>query len=122
MRIFDTITDENFTIYAAKHYDNCQCTDVEEFNDDLNRFRYLKRLFGRYHQQGDLQERLILNHLVVLFNIFGIEPTKRMLLFKVDEIHYSALKTFLVFLHYLKEDEMVEVPLDQTIVDKLRNI
>lgn len=122
MKVFDTITDETFELFAAKHYQNPHCVDVEEFYDDLNRFRYLKRLLGRYESCGDLQERLILNHLIVLFNVFGIEPAKKMLVFKLDEKHLPIIKPFLVLLHYLREDELVEVPLDSLVVERLRNI
>lgn len=122
MKVFDNLTDDNFELFAAKHYDNPQCVDVEEFQADLNRFRYIKRLLGRYDACGDLQERLILNHIIVLFNVFGIEAAKRMLLHKVDHKHYSIIKPFLVFLHYIHEHELVDIPLDMNVVEKLRNI
>jgi len=122
MRIFDTINDDNFELYAAKHYDNPQCVDVEEFQADLSRFKYIKRLLGRYDTCGELQERLILNHIIVLFNVFGIEPAKKMLLFKIENRHHSVIKPFLVFLNYLREDELVEIPLDENVVSRLRNI
>jgi len=122
MRIFDTINDENFELYAAKHYDNPQCVDIEEFQADLCRFKYIKRLLGRYDSCGELQERLILNHIIVLFNVFGIEAAKKMLLFKIDSRHYSVIKPFLILLHYLREDELIDVPLDENVVAKLRNI
>lgn len=122
MKLFDIITDDNFELFAANSYNNPHCIDVEEFQGDLNRFRYVKRLLGRYESCGDLQERLILNHLIVLGNVFGIDPLKKMLFFKVDEKHYPVIKPFLVFLHYLKEDELVETELDPTVVERLRNI
>lgn len=122
MKVFDTLTDDNFLLYAAHYYENPQCSDAEEFYDDLNRFKYLKRLLGRYKQSGDLQERLILNHLIVLHNVFGIEPAKRMLEFKIGREYLPIIKPFLVFLHYLKEEELVEVELDPVVVDRLRKI
>jgi hypothetical protein len=122
MRLFEELTDDNFVIFAAKHYDNPQCSSSEEFYDDLNRFKYLKRLFKRYKQNGDLQERLILNHIVVLYNVFGIKPSNKMMFFKMELEYWSALKTFLVFLNYLPEDEKVEVPIDNMIADKLRKL
>ena len=94
----------------------------DEFKEDLTRFKYLKRLLRRYEQYGDLQERLILNHIIVLYNVFGIEAANRMMWFKVEPEHYSILKTFLIFLNYLPEDSHVEIPLDQEIINKLRNL
>jgi|TARA_R110000744_G_scaffold142412_4_gene254068 hypothetical protein len=122
MRLFDELNSENFFLFASKHYVNKQCTEVEEFYEDLNRFKYLKRLLRRYEASGELQERLILNHLIVIFNVFGIESATRMVFFKTDVSSYPQLKTFLVYLNYLKEDEHVEIPLDSHIVSILRNL
>lgn len=122
MQLFDELNNDNFLLYASKYYDNKQCTEVEEFYEDLNRFKYLKRLLRRYETNGELQERLILNHLIVLFNVFGIAHAKRMTFFKTDVSSLSTLKTFLVYLNYLKEDEYVDIPLDAHIIKVLRNL
>jgi hypothetical protein len=122
MRLFEELNEDNFNIFAANNYNNPQCHDLEEFYDDLQRFKYLKRLLKRYHQNDDLQERLILNHLVVIYNLFGIKAANRMIFYKMELEYWSAIKTFLVFLNYVPEDYKVEVPLDQYIVDKLRNL
>ncbi len=122
MQLFDELNNDNFLLYASKYYDNKQCTEVEEFYEDLNRFKYLKRLLRRYETNGELQERLILNHLIVLFNVFGIVHAKRMTFYKTDASSLSTLKTFLVYLNYLKEDEYVEIPLDPRIIKVLRNL
>ena len=122
MQVFDKLTNKNFKLYAAQHYNNPECTDVEEFQQDLNRFKYLKRLLTRYELTGELQERLILNHLIVLYNVFGIKPCNRMILFKINESHYHYIKPFLVYLHYLAEDEMLEVGMDPLIVNVLREL
>lgn len=122
MKVFDKLTNKNFKLYAAQHYNNPECTDVEEFQQDLNRFKYLKRLLTRYELTGELQERLILNHLIVLYNVFGIKPCNRMILFKINESHYHYIKPFLVYLHYLAEDEMLEVGMDPLIVNVLREL
>lgn len=90
----DTLDDSNFILYAAKHYDNPQCYDVDEFYDDLKRFKYIKRLFGKYHDTGEIRENLILNHIVVLYNVFG-EAATRMLFFKLVG-YYPYLKPFLI--------------------------
>tara|TARA_B110000977_G_scaffold196902_1_gene278249 strand:- start:145 stop:516 length:372 start_codon:yes stop_codon:yes gene_type:complete len=122
MKIFETITHSNFELFAAQHYNNPECTSVDEFKEDLSRFKYLKRLLKRYEQAGDLQERLILNHLIVLYNVFGIEAADRMLWYKVDENHWPIIKTFLVFLHYLEESHKVEIPLDNNVIQRLREL
>jgi len=120
--IFDVLTEENFTLFAAKSYANPQCTHIEEFYDDLNRFKYLKRLLKRYREHDDLQYRLILNHIIVLYNVFGIKSANKMMFYKLDKEYWHIVKTFLVYLHYLPEDELINVPLDPTVVDVLRKV
>jgi len=105
-----------------QNYDNNQCADIEEFKEDLARFKYLKRLFRRYEVHNDLQERLIVNHIIVIYNVFGLKAANRMIWFKVDEEHHPYLKPFLVFLNYLDESEKVEVPLDLNIINVLRKL
>ena len=122
MKLFDTLTSRNFELFASQHYNNPECCDIEEFREDLTRFKYLKRLLRRYEQYGDLQERLILNHIIVLYNVFGIDAANRMMWFKIEPEHYSMLKTFLIFLNYLHEDSKVEIPLDQNVINKLRKL
>ena len=116
------LTDDNFMLFAARNYNNPQCETSEEFYDDLQRFKYLKRLFKRYVNNSDLQERLILNHIIVLYNVFGIKPCNMMMFHKIEKEYWSVLKTFLVFLNYLPESDMVEVPLDSKVIDVLRKI
>jgi len=122
MKLFDKLTNNNFSLYASNHYGNRQCCSIEEFKDDMQRFKYLKRLFKRYSAYNDLQERLILNHIIIIYNVFGIKAATRMLFFKVEEQHHAALKTFLVYLHYLKEEEHLSIPLDDKIIKVLRKI
>jgi len=127
---FQNLNDDNFILYAIKCYDNPNCKDVEEFNEDLLRIIYLKRLFKKYHNGGELRERLILNHLITLYNVFGIEGATRILFFKIEPKLYSILKTFLIYLNYIKpnstvpflEIDLVSIQLDQGIIDKLRTI
>lgn len=122
MKLFDELTSKNFKLFAAHNYNNPECTDIEEFKEDLSRFKYLKRLLTRYEEHGELQERLILNHLIVLYNVFGIEAGNKMIWYKIEEKHYQYIKPFLVYLHYLPEDEKVEIAMDPTIVDILREL
>lgn len=122
MKVFDKLTDRNFEFFAMQHYDNRECCDIEEFKEDLARFKYLKRLFRRYEVHNDLQERLILNHIIVIYNVFGIKAANRMMWFKIDEVHYHYLKPFLVFLNYLDVNEKVEIKMDQNVINVLRNV
>lgn len=121
------LTEDNFLTYAMHHYDNIQCYSLEEFNDDLKRFLYLKKLFSRYKHEDDLKENLILNHLIVIYNIFGDQATN-MLFFKVEEEYWNILTTFLVFLNRMPEElpqyniKLSEVELDDHIIQTLRKI
>jgi hypothetical protein len=99
---FDNLDNTNFLLYAAKHYDNPQCFDTKDFYDDLKRFKYLKRLFNRYKETGELKERLIINHLQVLYNLFGSEATTRMLFFSLKK-HHECLKPFLILFNTMPE-------------------
>ena len=127
----DTLTDDNFLMYAIKHYNNPSCRGIQDFNDDLRRLRYIKRLLGRYRQTGVIKERLVINHLVVFFNVFGVEAATRMLFFKIKESLWPELKTFLVYLNYMPQVVIVsnglrlpesEIPLDQVLVEILRKL
>tara|TARA_Y100001937_G_scaffold84145_1_gene113846 strand:+ start:15 stop:383 length:369 start_codon:yes stop_codon:yes gene_type:complete len=122
MKVFDKLNRKNFKLYASQNYNNPECIDVNEFKEDLSRFKYVKRLLSRYEAHSDLQERLILNHLIVIYNCFGIEAANRMLWYKIDENHWHYIKPFLVFLHYLPENEKVDIPMDPYIVEVLRKL
>jgi len=128
--VYEDLTEENFMLFAAKYYENPHCTDLLEFHDDLKRIRYLKRLFKKFEQSGELKERLILNHLLVLYNVFETRAMTRILVFKLSE-QLKYLKPFLLFLNYWRDDlGMIngnkfvdsEVPLDATIVKMLREV
>ena len=122
MKIFDTLNRRNFELFASQNYNNPECLDIEEFKEDLSRFKYLKRLLRRYELTEDLQLRLILNHIIVIYNVFGIEAANKMVWYKIEPEHWTYIKPFLVFLNYLPVDEKVEIPLDPLIVDLLRKI
>ena len=116
------LTSKNFLLYAAKHYQNPKCIDEEEFQEDLKRFKYIKRLLNRYRASGELSERLILNHLIVLLNVFGHEATVEMLALKIELEHWPALKPFLVYLRALKNDEFTGIEMDKFAIERLREI
>lgn len=98
--MFDNLNDENFLMYAIKSYNSSNCI-MSEFEEDIKRLKYIKRLIKRYKSTGDLKERLILNHIIVLSNVFGTEAAVRMLFYKFDPEDYAILHTFLIFLSYM---------------------
>jgi hypothetical protein len=125
------LTEENFIMYAMKYYDNPSCKGMAEFLDDIKRFKYIKRLLGKYTSGKELKERLIINHMIVLNNLFGVEATTKMLFFKIDKKFWPQLKTFLVFLNYMPEKIILnkgvaiiesEIPIDDNIVEILRRV
>lgn len=129
--MFEVVNEDNFVLYAAKHYDNPQCFDTEEFYDDLKRIKYIKRLFNRYVETGDLKERLILNHIMILYNVFGDVATK--LLFVKLQDHYTLLKPFLVLINRMPDKitgvmtssntiYSSDIAMEPGIVKALRNI
>jgi hypothetical protein len=127
---FDDLNNDNVMLYAAKAYDKPNCI-MSEFKEDMKRFNYLKRLFQRYRKLGELRERLIINHLVVLYNVFGPEVTTRLLFYKLSKEDYSSLKTYLLFLNYMPEKiygikgqdiHSSEISVDMKIANVLRNI
>ncbi len=99
---FENLTDENIMLYAAKAYDKPNCI-MSEFTEDMKRLNYLKRLFRRYRKHNEMRERLILNHIVVLNNLFGPEVTTRLLFYRMSKDDFSVLKTYLVFLNLMPE-------------------
>lgn len=123
------LTKENFLLYAIKAYDNPHCSGMKEFHDDLKTFRYVNRLFRRYAVEGELKERLIVNHIITLCNVFGVEAATNMLIFKTPIEYLSYLKTFLVYLNlfdldrvfYYDNTELV-VPIDAEIANRLRKL
>ena len=127
--IFDDLNEKNFLLYAMKEYNNPQCVQVEEFYDDLKKVKYIKRLFNQYLNEGVLKERLLLNHIIVFYNVFPVRSATRILFLKIEEEFWPILKTFLVYLSYMPEtiDSINgraiisdDIQLDQGVVDRLR--
>ena len=119
---FPKLTSENINMFALKHYDNPTCIDEKEFLDDMKRFKYLKRLFRKYDTTKELKVRLILNHIIVLSNVFGVEAATTLLFFKIENQHWGLLKTFLVYLHIMPENDLVKVPINTKIMGELLRI
>ncbi len=127
---FEDLNNENFLIYSMKAYDKPNCL-MSEFKEDMKRFNYLKRLFNKYRKNKELKEQLVLNHLVVIYNVFGVESATRMLFFKVAKEDYSTLKTFLLFLNYMpsivfgvkgEDIRSSDIDVDLELADTLRKI
>ena len=125
---FDDLTNDNILLYSAKAYDKPNCI-MSEFTEDMKRFNYLKRLFKRYRKLNELREQLVLNHLVVIYNVFGPEVATRLLFFKMAKDDYSALKTYLLFLSCMPEkvrgikgQDLIssDIPVDMKIAETLR--
>ena len=116
------LTEDNLFLYAAKHYYNPQFSDIEEFHEDLKRFKYIKRLINRYLENDDLAERLILNHVIIIFNVFGIEAALNILELKLDKKQWPVMKPFLVFLKYITNEQYTGISMDQNVVEVLRKI
>jgi len=125
------LTEENFIMFAVKNYDNPGCHGMDEFYDDLKRFKYIKRLLRKHNVGKDLKERLILNHIIVLGNLFGVEATTKMLFFKLEKKFWSQIKTFLVFLNFMPLKVIVsagviildaDILLDENILETLKKI
>ena len=128
--IFDDLNEKNFLLYAMKEYNNPQCTDIEEFNDDLKKIKYIKRLLNQYVSEGVLKERLLLNHIIVFYNVFPPAAATRILFFKIEEKFWPILKPFLFYLKLMPEDRIEsimgkeirtnEILMDQGVIDSLR--
>lgn len=128
--MFDDLTEDNFIMYAMKAYSSPHCI-MSEFESDLKRTKYLKRLFRRYKITKGLKERLILNHIILLYNVFNAEAATRILFFKIDEKDYDVLKTFLIYLNYMpdkvkgingKDIISSDILIDMNVADILRKI
>jgi hypothetical protein len=128
--MIDDLNEETFLIYAMKAYEKPNCI-MSEFDGDLKRTKYVKRLFRRYKATKNLKERLILNHIISLNNVFGPEATVRILFYKVDEKDYDILKTFLIYLNLLSnvvlnirgsKIKTSDIPLELSVADILRKI
>lgn len=127
----ETLNDDNFLIYAAKYYDNRACCSTDEFLEDLKRIKYIKKLLTRYLETGELKDRLILNHIIVLNNVFGAYHTPKILYLKLKS-YFGQIIPFLILLNIMPDkiysvgdEQIVDLGLfsiDINIVEKLRNI
>jgi len=128
---FDDLNDDTFLMFAMREYNNMQCTDIEEFYDDLKKIKYIKRLFNSYRNNGQLKERLILNHLIIFYNVFTVQAGTRILFYKIEKDFWPILKTFLIYLDRMPDKidsirgEIIltsDIQLDDGIISRLRTI
>jgi len=122
--IFSELTEENFLLFAIKHYENPQAVTKEDFDKDLQHFKYIKRLLKKYRNGGELKAHLLLNHFIILYNIFG-DATTPMLFFKIESDLWSVVKTFIIFLNRLPETPRCyvhDVPMDIHCLTELQNL
>ena len=118
------LNSKNFLDYALQNYENPECKDIDEFSEDVNRIKYLKRLFSRYEQDDEFKSRLVVNHLIVFNNVFGVFASARILFYRVEEKYHPVLKTCLNFLDRLPltipEVDLDKIPTDPKILKKLQ--
>ena len=120
--MYEKINANNVVMYAIHHYNNPQCEGEKEFEDDLKRFKYIKRLLRKYHETGILKERLLLNHMIVLHNVFGSDAVATLLLYKIQEEYWPTLKSFLIFLNSISSEELDHVNYDVDVLDVLEEL
>ena len=117
--MYEKLTKDNIVMYAIRHYDNPSCSGMDEFYDDMKRFKYIKRLIRKYKDTGILKERLILNHIIVINNLFGPEAASTLLFFKIEQEFWSCLKPFLEFLSIMPETDLNDIPSDMYVKEQL---
>jgi len=122
VKLFSELNNDNFDLYAAKHYRNHQCITADEFYDDIAKFKYVVRLLRRYRDTGRIQERLLLNHIITIYNVFDISAANRMIFHRVDVNLWPALKTFLVYLNYIPENTYQNINIDLALATKLKDL
>ena len=118
--MYEKITIANWVMFAMRNYDNPQCEGEEEFYEDIKRFKYLKRLFKKYYETSNLKERLILNHMIILSNVFGVQAASTLLIFKLEQEYWPAMKSFMIFLNMLPENELQEIQMDDYVWSTLK--
>lgn len=128
----DLISDENFLLFCARHYENADCHTEDEFFEDINRVKYIKKLITRFKKNGELKERLILNHIIILQNVFGAVNTCK-ILYQMNKEDFEYIKPFLIYLDYLPDklysidvkDSIIytdDIPMNKEIIEALRKI
>ena len=127
----DDLNENTIDMYMMRSYTNPQCIGIEEYNDDVSRIKYIKRLLNRYKNAGELKEQLLLNHIIVIYNVFGAEAGTRILFYTIEEEHWASLKTIMLYLHTMpevvrgiggKDILNSDIAIDEEIAGRLRQI
>ena len=121
---FSELNEKNFLIFAIKNYENPHAVTREDFDKDLNHFKYIKRLLKRYRNSGDLRTHLLINHFIILYNIFG-EAARPMLFYKIDRDYWDVVKTFIIFLNRLPDHPKThihDIAIDENCLQELNRI
>lgn len=122
MKLFDELTEDTFLLFAARHYYNPKCIDADEFFEDIKRFKYVKRAINKYFESGKISVNLVLNHLIVIFNVFDIGPGLKLLEYKFDAKYWSVIKPCIVYLKIVPNDKYTGIPMDELVINELRKI
>lgn len=120
--LFSQLSEDNFLLFAIKHYNNPVCSDINEFYEDINKIKNIKKQLTRYYLNSELNERLFLNNIITFFNVFELEAAKIMLLHKIDYDNWSALKTAFLFLGYMTDSELEYIQIDVPLYQKLKEL
>ena len=120
--MYEKITTDNVIMFAIKHYDNPQCEGEKEFHDDMKRFKYIKRLLRKHKETGVIKERLLLNHIIVLNNLFGPAACVTLLLFKIQKEYWETLKSFLLYLNIIEENELKDINHSDNVLKALKEL
>lgn len=118
----EKMSEDEMFLYAAKHYYNPTFSDIGEFYEDFKRFKYIKRLVNRYQLTKVFPHRLLLNHIIIVFNVFGINAALKILDHRLDENHWPVIKPILLYMSYIKDDQYVNIVMDKTVVEFLRKL
>ena len=122
MKLFDELNRENFELFAARYYDNPCCVEPDDFYEDLARFKYIIRLLRKYRDSGIIQERLILNHVICLYNVFDTNAANKMMFFRIERDLWPQIKTFLLYLNYIPETQYKDIGIDAKIAKRLQDL
>ncbi len=118
---FDELNEDNYLFFAIKNYNNPQSVTCDDFEDDMKRFKYLKRLLRKYKKSGVLRTHLILNHVIVLYNVFD-EAATPLLFYKIEQEHWDVLKTFMLFIGRLRESDLINISIDKIVYEELKGV
>ena len=117
--LFSYLDDNNFHLFAVKHYINSNCSGSEEFYNDINKIKSIKKQLTKHHSDGSMNERLFLNYVITFFNVFEPDAAKILLFYKLERVHWTYIKTTMVFLKFMKEEELPEIPIDTNLYKTL---